>query len=56
MKILYIFTNDGYCSLILGDIFENYCKNDNLATFGRFCFGLSIITTFPLECFVTREV
>ncbi|KAM9802930.1 putative sodium-coupled neutral amino acid transporter 11 isoform 1-T1 [Syngnathus typhle] len=39
-----------------GDIFENYCRNDNLATFGRFCFGLSIIMTFPLECFVTREV
>ncbi|TNN03057.1 hypothetical protein fugu_000086 [Takifugu bimaculatus] len=39
-----------------GDIFENYCKDDNLATFGRFCFGLSIVTTFPLECFVTREV
>uniref|UniRef100_A0A3Q2YXA0 Putative sodium-coupled neutral amino acid transporter 11 n=2 Tax=Hippocampus comes TaxID=109280 RepID=A0A3Q2YXA0_HIPCM len=39
-----------------GDIFENYCRNDNLATFGRFCFALSIITTFPLECFVTREV
>ncbi|KAM4609110.1 putative sodium-coupled neutral amino acid transporter 11 [Polymixia lowei] len=39
-----------------GDIFENYCKNDNLVTFGRFCFGLSIMTTFPLECFVTREV
>ncbi|XP_040004939.1 putative sodium-coupled neutral amino acid transporter 11 [Xiphias gladius] len=39
-----------------GDVFENYCRNDNLATFGRFCFGLSIITTFPLECFVTREV
>ncbi|XP_004081784.2 putative sodium-coupled neutral amino acid transporter 11 isoform X1 [Oryzias latipes] len=39
-----------------GDIFENYCRDDNLATFGRFCFGLSIITTFPLECFVTREV
>lgn len=44
------------CRLLAGDIFENYCKNDNLATFGRFCFGLSIITTFPLECFVTREV
>ncbi|XP_062258844.1 putative sodium-coupled neutral amino acid transporter 11 [Platichthys flesus] len=39
-----------------GDIFENYCREDNLATFGRFCFGFSIITTFPLECFVTREV
>ncbi|KAJ8012816.1 hypothetical protein DPEC_G00046800 [Dallia pectoralis] len=39
-----------------GDIFENYCKNDDLATFGRFCFCISIITTYPLECFVTREV
>ncbi|KAK5603023.1 hypothetical protein CRENBAI_014520 [Crenichthys baileyi] len=39
-----------------GDIFENYCRNDNLVTLGRFCFGLTIITTFPLECFVTREV
>ncbi|KAM3861967.1 putative sodium-coupled neutral amino acid transporter 11 [Diretmus argenteus] len=39
-----------------GDVFENYCRNDNFATFGRFCFGLSIMTTFPLECFVTREV
>uniref|UniRef100_UPI0037E943D8 putative sodium-coupled neutral amino acid transporter 11 n=1 Tax=Semicossyphus pulcher TaxID=241346 RepID=UPI0037E943D8 len=39
-----------------GDIFENYCRDDNLATFGRFCFGFSIIATFPLECFVTREV
>ncbi|KAM9804949.1 putative sodium-coupled neutral amino acid transporter 11 [Neosynchiropus ocellatus] len=39
-----------------GDIFENYCRDDNLATFGRLCFGLSVVTTFPLECFVTREV
>lgn len=43
-------------SIFSGDIFENYCGNDDLATFGRFCFGISIITTFPLECFVTREV
>ncbi|KAF7650054.1 hypothetical protein LDENG_00132200, partial [Lucifuga dentata] len=35
-----------------GDIFENYCRKDNLAAVGRFCFGLSIITTFPLECCV----
>ncbi|KAI4887075.1 hypothetical protein NFI96_013963, partial [Prochilodus magdalenae] len=54
-----IFAAAGYATFTgytQGDIFENYCKNDNLATFGRFCYGLSIITTFPLECFVTREV
>ncbi|XP_064023550.1 putative sodium-coupled neutral amino acid transporter 11 isoform X2 [Pogoniulus pusillus] len=38
-----------------GDIFENYCRDDNLATFGRFCYGVTVILTFPLECFVTRE-
>ncbi|XP_051565565.1 putative sodium-coupled neutral amino acid transporter 11 isoform X2 [Myxocyprinus asiaticus] len=54
-----IFAAAGYATFTgytQGDIFENYCKNDNLATFGRFCYGVSIITTFPLECFVTREV
>ncbi|NWX65065.1 AVT2 protein, partial [Promerops cafer] len=39
-----------------GDLFENYCRDDNLATFGRFCYGITVILTFPLECFVTREV
>uniref|UniRef100_A0ABM5EY27 Putative sodium-coupled neutral amino acid transporter 11 n=1 Tax=Pogona vitticeps TaxID=103695 RepID=A0ABM5EY27_9SAUR len=39
-----------------GDIFENYCRDDDLATFGRFCYGITVILTFPIECFVTREV
>ncbi|XP_030436286.1 putative sodium-coupled neutral amino acid transporter 11 isoform X1 [Gopherus evgoodei] len=39
-----------------GDIFENYCRDDDLTTFGRFCYGVTIILTFPIECFVTREV
>ncbi|NXE05787.1 AVT2 protein, partial [Lophotis ruficrista] len=39
-----------------GDIFENYCRDDNLVTFGRFCYGVTVILTFPLESFVTREV
>ncbi|KAI7808289.1 hypothetical protein IRJ41_001257 [Triplophysa rosa] len=54
-----VFATAGYATFTgytQGDIFENFCKNDNLATFGRFCFGVSIVTTFPLECFVTREV
>uniref|UniRef100_A0A8C8MG62 Uncharacterized protein n=1 Tax=Oncorhynchus tshawytscha TaxID=74940 RepID=A0A8C8MG62_ONCTS len=36
--------------------FENYCRNDDLAMFVYFCLGISIITTCPLECFVTRAV
>ncbi|XP_073702116.1 putative sodium-coupled neutral amino acid transporter 11 [Garra rufa] len=54
-----VFAAAGYATFTgytQGDIFENYCRNDNLATFGRFCYGVSIITTYPLECFVTREV
>ncbi|XP_012883820.1 PREDICTED: putative sodium-coupled neutral amino acid transporter 11 isoform X2 [Dipodomys ordii] len=39
-----------------GDLFENYCRTDDLVTFGRFCYGVTVILTYPLECFVTREV
>ncbi|XP_047628719.1 putative sodium-coupled neutral amino acid transporter 11 isoform X3 [Phacochoerus africanus] len=39
-----------------GDLFENYCRNDDLVTFGRFCYGITVILTYPIECFVTREV
>ncbi|XP_006160315.1 putative sodium-coupled neutral amino acid transporter 11 isoform X2 [Tupaia chinensis] len=39
-----------------GDLFENYCRSDDLVTFGRFCYGVTVILTYPLECFVTREV
>ncbi|KAJ8352278.1 hypothetical protein SKAU_G00237540 [Synaphobranchus kaupii] len=59
MLVSLLFAAAGYATFTgytQGDIFENYCSNDDLATFGRFCFGISIITTFPLECFVTREV
>ncbi|XP_077131265.1 putative sodium-coupled neutral amino acid transporter 11 [Ranitomeya variabilis] len=39
-----------------GDLFENYCKDDNLATAGRFFYAMTIILTYPMECFVAREV
>ncbi|XP_045043376.2 putative sodium-coupled neutral amino acid transporter 11 isoform X1 [Desmodus rotundus] len=39
-----------------GDLFENYCRNDDLVTFGRFCYGATVVLTYPMECFVTREV
>ncbi|XP_037999446.1 putative sodium-coupled neutral amino acid transporter 11 [Motacilla alba alba] len=54
-----VFAASGYMTFTgytEGDIFENYCRDDNLATFGRFCYGVTVILTFPLECFVTREV
>ncbi|XP_018409739.1 PREDICTED: putative sodium-coupled neutral amino acid transporter 11 [Nanorana parkeri] len=39
-----------------GDLFENYCKDDNLVTAGRLCYAITIILTYPMECFVAREV
>ncbi|XP_062906213.1 putative sodium-coupled neutral amino acid transporter 11 isoform X2 [Mobula hypostoma] len=39
-----------------GDLFENYCKNDAWATIGRLLYGLTTILTYPIECFVIREV
>ncbi|KAM3916974.1 putative sodium-coupled neutral amino acid transporter 11 [Leptodactylus fuscus] len=39
-----------------GDLFENYCKDDTLVTVGRFFYAMTIILTYPMECFVAREV
>lgn len=47
MYVFYIFT---------GDLLENYCWDDDLMNFARFLFSLSILLTYPIECFVSREV
>ena len=39
-----------------GDILENYCHNDDLINVARFLFAITIMLTYPIECFVTREV
>lgn len=39
-----------------GDLMENYCWNDDLMNFSRIMFSGTILLTFPIECFVTREV
>ncbi|XP_037377743.1 putative sodium-coupled neutral amino acid transporter 11 [Talpa occidentalis] len=54
-----VFATCGYLTFTgftQGDLFENYCRNDDLVTFGRFCYGVTVILTYPIECFVTREV
>ncbi|CRL06852.1 CLUMA_CG019497, isoform A [Clunio marinus] len=43
-----------FTTLSQGDLLENYCYDDmNLA---RVLFCVSILLTFPLECFVSREI
>ncbi|XP_051039951.1 putative sodium-coupled neutral amino acid transporter 11 [Phodopus roborovskii] len=57
--ICVLFATCGYLTFTgftQGDLFENYCRSDDLVTFGRFCFGITVILTYPIECFVTREV
>ncbi|XP_045681364.1 putative sodium-coupled neutral amino acid transporter 11 isoform X2 [Phyllostomus hastatus] len=57
--ICVLFATCGYVTFTgftQGDLFENYCRNDDLVTFGRFCYGATVILTYPIECFVTREV
>lgn len=39
-----------------GDLFENYCHNDDLMNIVRFIYATIIMFTFPLECFVVRDV
>lgn len=40
----------------IGDLLENYCWNDDLINLARTLFCLTILLTFPLECFVARDV
>ncbi|XP_072179823.1 putative sodium-coupled neutral amino acid transporter 11 [Diadema setosum] len=39
-----------------GDLLENYCYNDALVNVARVLFAITIMCTYPLECFVCREV
>ncbi|KAH7888588.1 amino acid transporter [Phlebopus sp. FC_14] len=39
-----------------GNVLNNFAPNDALINVARFCFGLNMFTTLPLELFVCREV
>lgn len=39
-----------------GDLLENYCEVDDLMNVARFIFAITIMMTYPVECFVTRHV
>ncbi|KAF8735880.1 hypothetical protein AX14_001329 [Amanita brunnescens Koide BX004] len=39
-----------------GNILNNFPANDTVINIARFCFGLNMFTTLPLELFVCREV
>ena len=39
-----------------GDLLENYCWDDTLMNISRLFFCFVILLTYPIECFVCREV
>ncbi|WLF80847.1 hypothetical protein PVL30_004637 [Lodderomyces elongisporus] len=43
-------------NLTMGNILNNFKSTDNWINVARFCFGLNMLTTFPLEIFVVRDV
>ncbi|CAE1313523.1 SLC38A11 [Acanthosepion pharaonis] len=43
-------------TLLFGDLLENYCYNDSLVNVARIVYTITIMLTFPVECFVCREV
>ena len=41
---------------LLGDLMNNYCWADDLMNVMRLLFCFVVLLTFPMECFVSREV
>ncbi|KAI9572182.1 amino acid transporter [Boletus coccyginus] len=51
ISAFWVFTNK-----TRGNILNNFSPSDTLINVARFCFGLNMFTTLPLELFVCREV
>ncbi|XP_065559112.1 putative sodium-coupled neutral amino acid transporter 11 isoform X2 [Artemia franciscana] len=45
-----------FFSLSQGNLLENYCSNDHLVNAARIAFCITILLTYPIECFVARDV
>ncbi|XP_052245865.1 putative sodium-coupled neutral amino acid transporter 11 isoform X2 [Dreissena polymorpha] len=59
MVFMLVFGILGYASFTgytQGDLLENYCETDDLMNVARLLFAVTIMLTYPVECFVTREV
>jgi sodium-coupled neutral amino acid transporter 11 len=40
----------------VGNVLNNFPPDDTMVNIARFCFGMNMLTTWPLELFVAREV
>ncbi len=53
------FAVGGYATFLdatQGDLLNNYCWGDDLMNAARLFFVVTIMLTYPIECFVCREV
>ena len=48
--------NDSFRCMLAGDVLLSYCFKDDFINVARFAYAMTIVLTWPLECFVTREV
>ncbi|XKL63259.1 hypothetical protein PGB90_005623 [Kerria lacca] len=39
-----------------GDVFQNYCGNDDLINVARFAFAFTVLFAYPIECMTARSV
>lgn len=44
------------CVMISGDVFQNYCWNDDLINLARFAFAFTVLFAFPIELMTARSV
>ncbi|XP_064648344.1 putative sodium-coupled neutral amino acid transporter 11 [Lineus longissimus] len=57
--VMMVFSLCGYAafkSFTQGDILENFCSKDDLANAARIIYSINIMLTYPIECFVVRDV
>ncbi|KAG9509596.1 putative sodium-coupled neutral amino acid transporter 11 [Fragariocoptes setiger] len=59
LLVSFVFGISGYASfkaLSEADLFENYCLSDRGANIARLLFAVTVALTYPVECFVVRDV
>lgn len=57
--ILCVFGISGYVTFTgytEGDVFQNYCWNDDLINLARFAFAFTVLFAYPIECMTARSV
>lgn len=56
IEILFaVFGYATFTGYVQGDLLENYCRDDHLMNAARILFSLTILLTYPIECFVARD-